>query len=164
MFKTCCFAHLLACLPAVFLARLQIYVVVSYLHPAPSNKVDRSKHVIPFPIVYHPTVQGKIHYQMHHVRDILRGECLISVPGVGIPFGEVETAQNIKSHGFWYHIPRHRAMPELLGGEYHRDFVNSVLDPGPSTGADADFEKVFVSEVAIQRDWDATKASPLDLR
>ena len=42
--------------------------------------------------------------------------------------------------------------------------MNSVLDPGPSTGADADFEKVFVSEAAIQRDWDATKALPLDLR
>ena len=92
------FTYLATRSPIVFLARLQIYVVVSNLHPAPSNKVDRSRHVIPFPIVHHPTVQGKIHNQMHHVSDILRGECLISVHGVGIPFGRAETVQSIKPH------------------------------------------------------------------
>ena len=60
---------------------------------------------------------------------------MVPVAGIGLPFGAEETSENVKTHGFWYHIPRDRAKPEGLGGDYNLDFVNSVYDPVRSAGS-----------------------------
>jgi hypothetical protein len=128
------------------------------LEPVPATKLDRSKDFIPFPVVFHkPDRRGKLQYHDHSSDDVERGEYLVPVAGIGLPFGAEETSENVKTQGFWYHIPRGRAKPKGLGGDYNLDFVNSVYDPVRSAGGGGASDKVFVSPDHIRQDFESTE-------
>ena len=108
---------------------------------------------IPFPIVKHKKERGEIMFEYCKSSDILFPEFLIPVAGHGIPFGDLETAENITS-GLWYHVPRNRIRPSL-GGCYERDFVRLTCDSSPSIPGHIEDLKVFVSPRDIKEDSDS---------
>ena len=103
-----------------------------------------------------------VSFSIHDSREVILPACLISVSGLGVPWAEVETAANVKTHGVWYHIPLDRCEPATLGGNYARDFVQ-LPDDASRTTHDAS-DKVFVCTAVILSDYEETKSQELDTR